>query len=473
MENRNIEKHFPLRRHQFPRFTLVRGRAQILALTLLIGIIVSFLIPPFQSPDEFDHIKRAYLLSKGQFLLESPANLSSGGKIDNGLLNYMEAFENLPHKSENRVTRERITESKKEKWTKTTRFSPAPGTGYYFPLIYFPQASGILIGESLDLTIDHSYRLARLLSLIISLAIIGIASVIYPVNFLTLALLALPMTVFQFVSASIDGTATAIGILCISLFMRAADRKLDYPAWAPWLLAISLLLLVTSRAHLLPLVGMPLAAFFFRKKRTDLLIFPALAILSVIWLYVALHYTADLRDIRPEKTYTVSHIILYYLKNPLAFFTVIWSTVMDPEIRKFYQMSFIGILGWLDLPFERWLYNLSILFCVTMGILSIQWKNIKSDWPARACLLGFSAISMLMIFFLLLVTWSVHPAVTISGVQGRYFLAPFMLLAYSLSGSTDTFLSRRKLVALPLFYLYCLIISFVMPEALIYRYFLQ
>ena len=457
---------------QFFKLTLVLRHAKILAFALLIGMIVSLLIPPFQSPDEFDHIKRAYLLSKGQLFLESPKNSSSGGQIDSGLLNYMKAFEDLPTKEKNKVTREKIEESKRERWTATSSFSSAPGTGYYLPLIYFPQTVGLLIGKSLDLTIDHSYRLVRFLSLGISLAILGFSIRIFPTNFLALAFLVLPMTVFQLVSASIDGMSTAIGILSISIFMRAADKRLSYPNWASWLLAISLLLLVTSRAHLLPLVAMPLFVFFFRKKKIDFFLFLAVTIITLVWLYVALHYTVDLRDIKPEKKYTVIHIISHYLSEPSAFFAVIWSTLVNSEIRQFYQMSFIGVLGWLDVPLERWFYNLSILLCIFLGILSIQWNNIKSDWPARACLLGFSVISTLMVFFLLLVSWTPHPAVTISGVQGRYFLMPFILLAYSLSGSTNTFSTRNKYVALPLIYFYCLIVSFIMPQTLIYRYFL-
>ena len=34
---------------------------------LILAQAISFLIPPFQSPDEAEHIKRAYLLSKVRF----------------------------------------------------------------------------------------------------------------------------------------------------------------------------------------------------------------------------------------------------------------------------------------------------------------------------------------------------------------------------------------------------------------------
>ena len=50
---------------------------------------ISTLIPPFQSPDEDVHVKRAYLLGHGQVWLSTPANSPTGGLIDQGLLQLM------------------------------------------------------------------------------------------------------------------------------------------------------------------------------------------------------------------------------------------------------------------------------------------------------------------------------------------------------------------------------------------------
>lgn len=480
MQNTVPEKNALAHQNRILKFRLTHQHLQIFLLALFIGILLSSLLPPLQSPDEPDHIKRAYLLSKGQVLLESPKEKSSGGQIDNGLLNYIEGMTRFTQDSAGRVEKQQMNETSKEKWHKTTSFSPAPGTGYYFPVIYFPQALGLAIGESLDLTINDSYRLARLLSLAVSLAIIIIATMIFPTNFLTLGLLVLPVTVLQFVSASLDGTTTAIAILCISLFMHAFDKHSRHAAWASWLLGISLLLLATSRAHLLPLVAMPLIIFLVRKKRLDLILFLCITLFSLAWSFLALQNTVDLRDMRPDRSYSTGQIIFHYLKDPLAFFHVLWSTLMDPNTRDFYQKTFIGAIGWmdpnlnkLDFVFGTWFYNFSILFCIAMAALSIQWKNFRLDWIPRASLLLFSVISTLMVFFLLLATWTAHPATIITGVQGRYFLVPAVLLAYALSGSQGGMSPIRKVIGLPIFYLYSLVLCFILPAALIYRYFLQ
>lgn len=92
---------------------LLNRRTQLIACLIFIGTMLSSIIPPFQSPDEFDHIKRAYVLSKGELTLVSPPNISSGGYIDNGLLQYMDGFTYLPFEEKHTVARETIEHARR------------------------------------------------------------------------------------------------------------------------------------------------------------------------------------------------------------------------------------------------------------------------------------------------------------------------------------------------------------------------
>jgi uncharacterized membrane protein len=458
LHNENMNTHIATSHSIRTRSSrLLNRRTQLIACLIFIGTMLSSIIPPFQSPDEFDHIKRAYLLSKGQLTLVSPPNSSSGGYIDNGLLQYMDGFTHLPFEEKHTVARETIEHARQSRWQHTANFSIAPGTGYYFPLVYLPQAAGLLIGQALDLSVDLSYRLARLLALSATLGLLFFAVRIYPTNFLTLSLLALPMTVFQMVSATLDGTTTALAILCLSLFMRACDRSMAYPRWMSWLLGAALLLLVNSRTHLLPLLALPLVIYFFRKRALDLALCAGLTVAALAW--------------RVARSSSLGEIVGYYLGRPLAFPSVLWATLMDSETRQMYQQTFIGKLGWLDLQFQDWFYNLSLLFCAAMAALSVQWSTLRQDWRVRICLVACAAASLLLVFFLLLVTWSKHPAALIEGVQGRYFLVPCILLAYALKGQATLVSGNRRIMGLSLLYLYLLMLSIVLPQELIYRYF--
>jgi hypothetical protein len=74
----------------------------LVAILFLIVQSISYLTPPFQSPDEFHHLDRAYLLSKGGVFLES-SNKVTGGDIDTGLLDYMNNFGGLRFKYEKKL----------------------------------------------------------------------------------------------------------------------------------------------------------------------------------------------------------------------------------------------------------------------------------------------------------------------------------------------------------------------------------
>jgi hypothetical protein len=61
----------------------------------------------------------------------------------------------------------------------------------------------------------------------------------------------------------------------------------------------------------------------------------------------------------------------------------------------------------------------------------MSFKCFSKEWPQRGFLVVCAIVSSLLVFFALLITWSVHPAKVIEGVQGRYFLIPMLMLAYA------------------------------------------
>jgi uncharacterized membrane protein len=411
----------------------------ILTSLLLLLVACTFLgglIPPFQSPDEFDHIKRAYLLSKGKIILDHPVGKSSGGMIDSGLASYIDQYSVLGWKPSTKLSKDVVQSAEAIRWSGIKEYSSAPGTGFYFPAIYAPQAIGLALGEKLHLTVDESYRLARVFALATLVFVLLISFSIYPANPLVLAMLIVPMSLFQFSSAGLDGVSTALAIFSISAFLRiAADRASARP-WLFYALCVSVSLLATSRVHLLPMVALVLLACSYIKRRESYWLFAFSLVAILAWLGVAIKTTVDLRIALGAPT---KHIISHYVRHPHAFFDVLWATVASKENLDMYQVSFIGILGWLDthLHFSEWEYTWMTNALALIGIFSVSFARIRAEWASRSLLIGTSLASVLLIFFALLVTWTVHPARSISGVQGRYFLVPMIMLGYALSGSAQ------------------------------------
>jgi uncharacterized membrane protein len=442
----------------------------MILLILVVGSFFSALIPPFQSPDEPAHVMRAYLLSKGSIILDAPAGNNSGGMIDSGLVSYFDVYEILKFKPDRKLSADEIDSAKFIKWTGIKEYRSVPAASY-FPIIYMPQAVGVTIGEILGLTIDTSYLIARSMALLSISLILFAAFKIYPVNPLTIALLILPMSVFQFSSASLDGVSTALAIFSVATFLRLAVEKNNASPWLFYVHTLSIVLVATCRPHLLPLLMLVWVAAFYLPKKKYLYI-AAFALLFVLaWIVIASKTTVDL-GAGYRVGASTSSVALFYITNPLAFFHVLIATLSNNDFVRFYGASFLGILGWLDTRFSEDAYKFLFLCTILIGLLSVSVKNLKTEWFPRLVLLVSALTSILLIFFALLITWNHHPARVIEGVQGRYFLVPAIMVAYAISGGLNLSDGVFRKIALLLVILLGAFTIFSMPRLLIERYYL-
>ncbi len=439
----------------------------MILLILVVGSFFSVLIPPFQSPDEPAHVMRAYLLSKGSIILDAPAGNNSGGMIDSGLVAYSEVYEVLKFKPDRKLLADEIDSAKFIKWTGIKEFKAVP-LAFYFPLSYLPQALGLTVGEILGLTINSSYLLARFLVLVSIALILFAAFQVYPVNPLTIALLIIPMSVFQSSSASLDGVSTALAIFSIATFLRLAVEKDNASPWLFYLHTLSVVLVATCRPHLLPLLALVLVVGFYLPKKKYLYI-SAFALLFVLtWFIIANKTTVDFVD---KVGISKASCALFYIKNPIAFFDVLMAT-LDRDHLRFLIKSFLGILGWIDTRFSTEAYKFLFIVTILIGLFSVSVKNLKTGWIPRLVLLFSAFSSVFLIFFSSLITWNPHPARIIDGVQGRYFLVPTIMVAYAISGGSNISDGICRKIALLLVILLGAFTIFSMPRVLIERYYL-
>jgi uncharacterized membrane protein len=197
-----------------------------------------------------------------------------------------------------------------------------------------------------------------------------------------------------------------------------------------WGLALCLFLLTTSRTHLLPLLALPFFVAWQRQSRRDFYLACSVAAGAIGWTLFALLTTSDLRIVRHL---TTTQLLFFYVADPLAFFRVVWATLVDQF--EFFQLSFIGLLGWLDTRLPTNDYPLLWQGLGLCALTSVSVAALREDWRARLLLLVLALASMALIFLALLVTWTPHPATMVLGVQGRYFVVPAILLGYVASGT--------------------------------------
>ncbi|MEX5683700.1 DUF2142 domain-containing protein [Pseudomonas silesiensis] len=402
----------------------------IALLIFFVCYVISLLTPPFQSPDEINHIKRAYLLGSGKIVLDTPPGNPSGGMIDTGLLSFIKSYEHIPFHSEEKVSRTNLYESNGIEWSKKESFSEAAGTGYYFPLVYLPQAVALKIGYALSLSVADSYKLTRLFSLATLCLLLFIAFSIYSPSLLTACLLLLPMTLFQMASASLDGISTALAVFAISVFMKISAEKENSKTILFTSLILSIVLLTSSRTHLLPLLLLPFASYFYTKQRRYLFAGIAISLLVITWIIIAIKFTTDGR---PEAGASPGKTAVFYIEHPFILISTIFNTITDKNMILFYAESFIGILGWLDAQFERVIYIVFFALITFAMLVSVSLEKIKKELIPRSILLICSLSAVILMFIALLLTWKTSQATIIQGVQGRYLLVPALLFSYALS----------------------------------------
>jgi len=432
-----------------PFYRQLSKRASLVFVALLFSgcAVLSVLIPPFQSPDEFEHITRAYLLGRGDIVLSAPAGQPTGGQIDTGLLRYMESFEGLPFQPNKKLTQSELETAKRIEWAGTQAFRPALGMAYYFPGVYAVHMLGLKLGENLNLAIDVSYRITRTLLLFASCLILYYAFALYQPPLLVMGLLTIPMTLFQLSSASLDGLATALAIFVISAFSRivGTESKPRHLLFA--LMIVAWLLIASSRLQLFPMILLPIMAGLML-RRYWYVISACLAALCVIGWQVLMMKTVV--DGRVELGASTGEIAVHYLQNPGRLLNVLWMTLSDEAQMRGYLSSFFGVLGWLDTPFVGKEYIYMFLLTLMIFLSSVAYKSLLGDKWIRISLIACALGSIAIVFFAMLISWTPHPAMLIDGVQGRYFLIPAMLFAYAFCHSLPEQKGTQGLLTLSL-----------------------
>ena len=434
----------------------------------MIGFLMATIIPSFQAPDEFDHSARAYMLSRGQVILDSVDGSPSGGQVDEGLLDYMRHFTSIKGNANRKISAAERNAASGIPWSGHTSFVTAVGTAYYFPILYIPEAIGLAIGEATGLSVETSYRLSRYFALGTCFALLLAAFRLFPPPTLVLALLALPMNLFLLSSAVLDGIATCATIFVLSVFMRFLSDRESASKRALYMVALGVAFVAACRANLLPLLLLPFAMWWLQRTRTALITAVVTTAFVLGWTIFTIDstvYPAGLRNIDHGAR------LIAYLVHPWEFGRIVLATISDRALVHFYFISFIGVLGWLDAAFSPAIYKVVAGALVAIAILSFSQRNVESDRPMRGILALCAVAAVLLTFLAMLVQWTVGPSTTVDGIQGRYFMIPAVIVAYALFGHTSPLNGVAEKCRVALTFLLLTFCTYVSMQLLVTRYY--
>jgi uncharacterized membrane protein len=341
---------------------------------------------------------------------------TAGGVSDPAIYQAYRPVQHAAMHPEQRLSRQNLQASNQLRWSTDTAYTSFPNTAQYPPIFYLPGAAAYWVGRAGGFTINHTLLVVRLLNACLfaaaGTAAITMASRTRP---FIAALLLLPSTLSLACAAGQDSLLIAAAAVAVALLdriitgQRAATRTEG--------LAIAALLTAIAAARP-PYAGFLLALLLLepRISARSLTSLAASAALVLAWcLFVALHISVRLggADMGKQLAFLGAHpgSIPSILVNTARRFT--WD----------YWRQLIGVLGWTDtrLP-ATYILLQTIILCVAAAACAGPARLRRA--PAAGI-----AFAVITIFILQYLTWSWPGQTEITGVLGRYFIPPAIILA--------------------------------------------
>jgi len=402
-------------------------------------IFLTTLTPPFQTPDETNHFRRAVQILRGEIVghdIQAPG--WSGGQLPKNVGKVAESFSYLIGHPENKFSPEIMRDTRAVPWNWTDReFTSFANTVIYPPPFYLPAVGALAIARHLGWDVLDSYGLARLTTGIVAVLIattaIGLAA---NGRALLFVLLSLPMSLYLFASVSQDALLIACTALAMSLCSRAAGQ--ERPLNAVELAVVAVLLGAATAARppyvfLLAVLLTPIVRFGVRGTGTWARFRPMVPVATALAIgfgWIVFGATPSQTPMRLEAGVSIPEQARSMLWHPASFPTALLNTLAG-NFRTDFQQS-IGVLGWSDTPLSPNYYLLAGCALALAVILAVFGRGRRVTAPWGVLLLAALGLALVSVYATLYLSWTPVGAGYVDGIQGRYFLPAATLLAVAL-----------------------------------------
>ncbi len=385
---------------------------------ILTGLALAWVMPPWQNPDEAAHVERAVQISLGHLLGQRLAN-GAGGLTDPAVNASAAPLAGLAFHPWVKVTPAMLTEAARPRWGRPG-IEGFDNTANYAPFLYVVAVPALWAGRAGRMTVTATLRLVRMADAIAA-ALLGAAALAAArrTRLAIAAVLLLPMSVALAASASQDAVLIPLAALAVALIDRARSGQAAGRAMQAGIATI-LMLVILARPPILPLASLLL--LLPGRRRLALGLALGVCAATVLWsAYVARYIAPPMNGADPARTAAA------LLNHPLAFARVLGATF--DRYGDFYLASMVGVLGWLDtwLPprfvtLAAWGLALALLSAAVPEAQPDRWRRVVLGWGAA---LG----AALGVFLSIYLVWTPLGTPTVEGIQGRYFLPLLPALA--------------------------------------------
>lgn len=425
---------------------------------LIFGILLITIIPPFQSPDEDSHFKKAYVVSKGQ-LFPTSKNGVVGYEIPTDMTHYIsEKLKYIGNRDQKYTYSEEILDDKLPKDYSEVDFQTF-STAEVTPIAYVAPATGIFLGKITtkllgmdNISVVTMLHFARFFSLLLYVFLVYLSIKTTPILKKTFCIIGLlPMSLALATAISYDSVLTGISLLSTALIFKLIFdenvKKISYK----YLIAlgvIAFILLSIKTVYitiLIPLIFIPKEKY--DGKLINMLKYFGIIIAIAITLYIVNKIPLMTLE-RNTVTNNSGAQLNYIINNPITYLKTWIKTIIIN--RNFYFSGMIGIFGLID----TYLPTIYIVI-YSIGALAIILSDfsickVKFDWKYKCISVLGSIATISAIFTGMYILWTSMElgvgAETITGVQGRYFIPIIPLAIIVLSNSILSKYEKAKLI---------------------------
>lgn len=402
-----------------------RAWGNLLLLTYVIYALIAaaFLtinVPPFQNPDETNHLLRADNISRGYFMGHRFGSTDAGGVASPEIDLSGRPFDAPKFHPEMKV-RQAMYAASFYKFNDQGKDITFRNTAIYPPFLYAPSVVAVWVGKAGRMSVIQTLYLSRILTAMTTILLVGIALRVCVTpglggaGLFIFVLATLPMSLSLQSACSQDGPMLGLAALAAALLARSRVTRQSTGIVA---VVVALALIAAARPAYLFLALLPLA---FRAGLRARIVAVCVAGLAVVaWTLAANHYATTGMVERGADIGAQLRVML----SPVHDLELLYRTL--DVIGRQYLDQIVGQLGWLDVVLPRWYID------VALGVIALS-ALASLDLKTRGALIiaGAVVVSALSVFALIYLSWDPVGAPLIEGVQGRYFL-PLLLILGSL-----------------------------------------
>lgn len=406
-------------------------RRVLLAAGAFLYLAFALVTPPFQTPDEHQHLYRAWQLAHFQLHGERHGE-RAGGMVPAGLV--AAAVPEIGNLQPNIPVRPVPVRPVREAFGRATPWSDSQprifadflGAVIYSPAGYVPQIVAVWTGGAVGLSVEATVRLGRVLNAALTLALFLLAFRLMPWGRLFVLLLALmPMTAAMAASLGQDGLVLGTSALAVAIALRARQERRWTRATLALLGLAGAILALTKIVYLplllLALFPIPRGADRLRWLAVPLLLSLVSGALAFAWLHsnagAVIRHAPGIPDPGGQMAFIAS--------NPAA---LVYAMVHTATIRSGWILMSTFNFGWMTVG------PVKAAAALAGGAAALAWWQGESrkperawrSWAALVALLTAGAVAAAMY-----IGSTPLRAPVILGLQGRYFLPllPIPLLA--------------------------------------------